>query len=250
VAGPLVAAGLLLLPGVGLREVFLLTAIPAVAVMVVMAFGVREPDGLVATASRTAGAGSEGWGEAGAPFRRLVAGVALFSLGNSSDAFLLLRLGDKGLGPGRVALLWAGLHVVKMAATWWGGRLSDRWGRRRPVLAGWILYAAVYLGFGYVGSTTAFIALFLVYGVYYGLTEPVERAWVAGLAPAGSRGAAFGWYHGAIGLTALPASLIFGAIYATVGPGPAFTLGALMAVAAAVVVWGVPDHRADERAAA
>ena len=98
-------------------------------------------------------------------------------------------------------------------------------------------------------STVAFIALFLVYGIYYGLTEPVERAWVAGLAPAGSRGSAFGWYHGATGLAALPASLVFGAIYATAGPGPAFALGAVLAGAAAVVVWGVPEQLAEQRAA-
>lgn len=250
VAGPLVAAGLLLAPGVGLREVFLLTAIPAVAVMVVLVFGVREPDGPVSAGPRAGWPGTGRWGGEGAPLRRLVAGVALFSLGNSSDAFLLLRLGDRGLAPGRVALLWAGLHVVKMVATWWGGRLSDRWGRRRLVLAGWVLYAAVYLGFGFATSTAAFIALFLVYGLYYGLTEPVERAWVAGLAPTGSRGSAFGWYHGATGLTALPASLAFGAVYATAGPGVAFTLGAVLAGAAAVFVWGVPEHLPDEGAVA
>ena len=118
--------------------------------------------------------------------------------------------------------------------------VSDRLGRRNLIILGWMLYAGIYLGFGLTSSTAALVALFLGYGVYFGLTEPVERAWVASLAPQESRGSAFGFYHGAIGLTALPASLMFGVIYATAGPAAAFGVGAALALVATALLLRVP----------
>ena len=113
---------------------------------------------------------------------------------------------------------------------------SDRIGRRRLVLTGWLVYAVVY-------DTGVLVALFLGYGLYFGLTEPVERAWVASLAPNHARGGAFGLYHGAIGLTALPASLLFGVIYAVAGPGAAFGTVAALTLAAAAILVGVPGEK-------
>lgn len=134
-----------------------------------------------------------------------------------------------------------GMTLVKMAANLHGGQFSDRVGRRNLVATGWIVYAAIYLGFGLTASAPALVALFPSYGIYFGLTKPVERAWIAGLAPEQARGGAFGFYHGAIRLTALPASILFGVIYAAAGPGAAFGTGAALALVATALLLRVPQ---------
>jgi MFS family permease len=121
--------------------------------------------------------------------------------------------------------------------------LSDRIGRRVLLLAGWLVYAAVYCAFALVDSSTALIAVFLAYGIYFGLTEPVERAWVGDLAPAHVRGTAFGLYNGAVGLAALPASLLFGALWQMFGFAAAFLTGAGLAVVASAILCLVGQPR-------
>jgi len=239
VVGPLLAAALLLLPGMTLRRVFLLAALPAAAVVAVLVLAVREAPGDGGPAPDTGGF-LGGAAALGPGFRRLLTAVLVFTLGNSTDAFLLLRFTEEGLGPGSIALLWAAHHVVKMVSSSVGGRLSDRVGTRTPITAGWVLYAAVYLGFAVTSSLPALVGIFLLYGVYFGLTEPVEKAWVSTLAPPALRGTAFGLYHGAIGIAALPASLGFGALYAAFGPGAAFGTGAALAAVATLLLRRVP----------
>ena len=241
VAGPLVAAGLLLVPAMTLRGVFLLAAIPAVLVMIVLVVAVREPARLGERRATTRTSLASDWSAMGGDFRRLLLALLVFTLGNSTDAFLLLRLSEAGLAAGSIALLWAGHHVVKMAATYLGGRLSDRTGRRRLIVAGWVVYGAVYVAFAAVSSRAGLIVVFLAYGLYFGLTEPVERAWVAGLTVEQLRGSAFGFYHGTIGIAALPASLVFAGIYAAVGPAAAFATGAALAGMAIVLLLRVPE---------
>jgi MFS family permease len=160
----------------------------------------------------------------------------LFSLGNASDAFLLLRLSDLGVATFWIPFLWSALHVVKVASSLAGGALSDRLGRRSLIATGWLIYALVYAGFGLVDSPPMVIAIFLSYGLYFGLTEGVEKAWVADLAPAERRGTAFGIYNAALGVGSLAASLIFGLIWTRVSPQAAFLTGAALAVAAAALV--------------
>ncbi len=225
VVGPLIAAGLLGL-GLATRQVFLLAAVPAVVVVALLVLGIRE------VSREVPGTGRPWWRDLVAlppSFRAAAVAFGVFTLGNSTDAFLLLRLGEVGLAPGEVALAWAGLHGVKMVAAWLGGGLSDRIGRRPVVLAGWAWYAACYAGFAVLVHPVAFVAAFLAYGVYHGLTEPVEKAWVAEMAPAELRGAAFGVYHAVVGLAALPASLLTGLLWRTIGPGAARGLGAGLA---------------------
>ena len=114
--------------------------------------------------------------------------IFLFSLGNASDAFLLLRLSDLGVAAFWIPLLWSALHVVKVGSSLAGGAMSDRFGRRRLIAAGWLLYALVYAGFGVFDSRAVVVAIFLSYGLYFGLTEGVEKAWVADMAPAALTG--------------------------------------------------------------
>jgi MFS family permease len=117
-----------------------------------------------------------------------------------------------------------------------GGLVSDRLGRRGVIVAGWLVYAAVYGGFAVATSLPALLALFFVYGLYYGLTEGVEKAVVADLAPADARGRAFGLYHAAIGIAALVASLLFGAIWKLVSAPAAFGVGAALALLASLLL--------------
>jgi MFS family permease len=123
------------------------------------------------------------------PLVALLAAVTLFTLGNSADVFLLLRATDLGVPVAQVPLLWALLHVVKSASSTPGGALSDRVGRRPLIAAGWLVYAAVYLGFAAAGAAWHAWALFAVYGLVFGLVEGAEKALVADLAPAARRGA-------------------------------------------------------------
>ena len=235
VAGPLVAAGLLAL-GLPLRTVFLLAIVPSVLVVAVILSAVKEP---AATPPRPRGQASAAGGAAaplGPEVRRLLLALGLFTLGNSTDAFLLLRLSEAGLAPGSVALVWAAHGVVKMVSTAWGGRLSDAWPRQKLIAAGWFFYAGIYLAFAMLSSLPALVAVFLAYGIYFGLTEPAEKALVSQLVPASRRGIAFGFYHGTMGLAALPASLLFGAIWSWHSAAAAFSCGAALAAAAALLL--------------
>jgi MFS family permease len=172
--------------------------------------------------------------------------LAIFALGNSTDAYLLLRLSGIGVPVAVIPLLWALLHVVKASASVAGGLLADRWGRRPVITAGWIVYGAVYTGFAIASGLPAVVTLFLVYGVFFGLTEGVEKALVADLTPSHLRGTAFGLYNGVTGFGTLAASLIFGGIWEVFGPGPAFTTGAALALAAAALLWIMVTPPRDE----
>jgi MFS family permease len=179
----------------------------------------------------------------GSTFYRYVGVVLLFSLGNSTDAFLLLRLNEAGIGATWIPLIWAALHVVKAAASPFGGRLSDRVSRKAVIISGWAIYAGVYAAFALALSLPALVAVFLVYGLYYGLTEGVEKAVVADLVPESSRGLAFGVYSAVIGIGALFASLLFGGVWKFAGAPTAFMIGALLALASAVLLASVPLPR-------
>jgi MFS family permease len=124
-----------------------------------------------------------------------------------------------------------------------GGIASDRWGRKGVIVTGWIIYALTYAGFAIADSTWQVWALFMIYGLYFGLTEGAEKALIADLAPAHLRGSAFGLYHLMIGVGALPASLLFGWVWQVHGDTAAFGLGATLAMAAALLLWLLPLPR-------
>lgn len=240
VVGPLVAALLLSVAGFSLEWVFLSAAVPAVIVMVVIFTAVKEPQR--PTDEPAEGTLKRGnWRELGGGFGVFLASLFLFALGNSTDFFILLLLSDAGIPAVWITVLWSLHHVVKMAAAYFGGILSDRFGRRRMILAGWILYGVIYLAFAFFTSQTALVVIFLAYGLYFGLVEPSEKAWVADLAPAHLRGTAMGFYHGTIGIAALPASLLFGALWYFFGAHIAFGVGAGLALGASALLLKVGD---------
>ncbi len=236
ILGPLLAAGLLLLFPGRLRLVFLLALIPAAAAVLVVWARVRE----VAPGSRPAG---EPRSDPATPpldrrFRAFLAIVVVFTLGNASDAFLLLRAADLGVATALVPLLWGALHVSKTAWNVVGGGLVDRIGARPVVVGGWLVYAATYAGFALATRPWHAWALFLAYGLFHGLAEPGEKALVAAMAPSAARARAFGAYHFAIGIAALPASVLFGMIWESWGAPAAFLIGACLALAAAAFLAG------------
>jgi len=145
----------------------------------------------------------------------------------------LLRARDCGIPVWQLPLLWAFLQGVKAAAGVPGGALADRIGRAQTIGMGWLVYCLAYVGFGFAATAAHIWAVFLVYGIFYGLTEGAERALVADLVPEQSRGKAFGFFHAAIGVAALPSSALFGLWWKLLGPRAAFFIGAGLALTAA-----------------
>jgi MFS family permease len=168
--------------------------------------------------------------------------LSLFTLGNSTDAFLLLRLTDVAGTVRYVPLMWAALHLVKATVSLVCGSWSDRVGRRVVIGAGWLVYAVVYAGFAVSATIPALVAWFLLYGVYYGFAEGAERALVADLAPAGRLGYAFGVYNAVTGLGAFAASLLFGVVWTTYGTTAAFGLGSVLAIVATTLLFAIIDR--------
>lgn len=163
--------------------------------------------------------------------------VVLFTLGNSSDLFLIFYAQSRfGLGLGWVISLWILLHLSKIVFSLPGGWLADRVGRKVTIIAGWFIYATVYIAMPFALHFWVICVLLFFYGVYYGMTEGAERALVADFVPARDRGAAYGWYHGAVGFATLPASLMFGVFWARFGPKQAFFIGAFLAASAVFVL--------------
>lgn len=244
VVGPLLSFALIYLiaanrnqPGVGdFKLIFLFASIPALAAVIVVLFFVREgkiprnDDESVHGKPRLSLRGFDG------NFKGFLLIVALFTLSNSSDAFLLLRAREAGVSVATIPLLWAALHASKVLSSLIGGDLSDRIGRKTLIASGWLLYAAVYLGFAFVTSVGVAWALFLIYGIYFGLAEGAEKALVADLVRPEQRGTAFGMYNLAFGITVFPASLLMGALWSWRGAMTAFVVSASIGTMATLLL--------------
>ena len=249
VVGPLLATGLIA-AHLSLRTVFWIAVIPG-ALATALVGAVRE-DARAPRVERGPTDGSPGPATAGTPpraapllgDRRLLSylGIlAVFSLGNSSDAFLLLRARSLGLSTAQIPILWATLNLSKVLWAYAGGNLADRVPRARLIAAGWVVFALVYGGLGAASASWHVWVLFVVYGIFYGLTEPVEKALIKDLVRAEQRGRAYGAYNFVVGLTALPAGLLAGLLWRAEGPGVALAVGAALAALAGVLllVWDV-----------
>ena len=232
VLGPLIAFALVQWRHVALRTVFWWAVLPGALAVATVLFGVKEVPRHAASHHQQTIRGNDQ--PLGNRFWAVLAVILVFTLGNSTDAFLLLRAQQLGVPIAFAPILWAFLHVVKSLSSTPGGVLSDRVGRKPLLVAGWVLYALVYFAFGRATEHWHAWALFGVYGVFFGLTEGTERALVTDLVPAARRGTAFGWYNLTIGLGALPASILFGALWDMSGSRVAFDFGATLALAAAL----------------
>ncbi|MBK9214330.1 MAG: MFS transporter [Chloracidobacterium sp.] len=169
-------------------------------------------------------------------FKRFLIVIALFTLSNSTDAFLLLRAADAGISPVVLPLLWMALHISKVVFSLVGGDLSDKVGRKTLIVGGWLVYAAVYAGFAFVSNAWQAWVLFIIYGAYFGMTEGVEKAFVADMVPDSQRGTAYGLYNLAFGITVFPASLLFGLVWTQLGPTTAFLTSASVSILAILLL--------------
>ena len=250
VVGPVLAT-LLLSGGLSLRSVFWIAALPGVLALVAVLF-VREPSEGDAPAPTTSGAKTAspaGVPTSGVPaptppsavrlpktLKTYCAILAVFSLGGSSDAFLVLRARDAGVDVRLLPLLWAFLNASKLVSSLFAGSLSDRVPRVRLIVLGWVVYALTYFGFAWANHAWHAWALFALYGTYYGLTEPVEKALVRDITAPAERSRAYGVYNFVVGAAALPAGLLTGALWQGFGSGVALGVGAALAAVAALAL--------------
>jgi MFS family permease len=243
VIGPLLGWALLLAFAHNYRTVFAVALVPGIITMLVLLAGVRErrPPAPTATPGRepaTLAAPPEARTANDRVFTRYLVVLVIFTLGNASDAFLLLHAQQTlGVADSAVLLLWSLHHVSKVVWSVVGGSLADRFGPRPAIVAGWFVYALTYALFAVAQSAWQAWALFLLYGLFFGLTEAPEKALVARLAPVRQRGSAFGAYHATIGFATLPASLLFGLLWQRFGVATAFFTGATLALIASVLLF-------------
>ena len=265
------------------RTIFLLASIPALGAVLVAAFAVREAraknggdrngqttrsaldetargavdvtmkDATAKESSASSAAPAQATPASrlslrgfGGEFKLFLVILALFTLSNSSDAFLILRAREAGISAGTIPLLWAALHACKVVSSLVGGDLSDRLGRKQLIVSGWLFYAAVYAGFAFVSSPAGAWALFLVYGIYFGLAEGAEKALVADLVRPEQRGTAYGLYNLAFSVTVWPASLLMGLLWNWRGATFAFLTSACVGALAALLLAATikPRHAA------
>lgn len=169
-------------------------------------------------------------------FKLFLLTVVVFTLGNSSDAFLILRAQERGLSTVSILLMVASFNLIYTLTSGPAGALSDRIGRRGLLIGGWAIYALIYGGFALARTGWHIALLYAFYGLYYAITEGTARALVADLVPAERRGTAYGVYNAAVGLAALPASFIAGLLWQTIAPAAPFIFGATLAFFAALSV--------------
>jgi MFS family permease len=241
--GPLLAALFLWLRPGDLRSLFSLSLLPGLGLLALLWFGLPksapaishfEPEPLTLTMKPF-----------DSRFRGFLAALVLFTLGNSSDAFLLVRAEQLEVPVVWLPVLWCVFHIVKSAGNWWLGGRVDRHGPRGLIVLGWSWYAAVYLLFAMATEAWHVWVLFLLYAVFYALTEPAEKTLVANLVGPERRGLAFGWFNFAIGIATLPASVLFGFLYDRWGSFAAFGTGAGLSLAASLLLLWVTRPHAD-----
>jgi MFS family permease len=239
VFGPILAT-VLLGNGFKIPDLFVFSIVPAV-LCIGMSLLLREPKD---TLNMVKGSGFS-WNFQKLPvnFQHYLLAVVVFSLGNSSNMFLLLRAQELGLPESQVPLAWAVISAIAMLFSTPLAALSDRFGRIRSIAAGWCAYGLFYLGLGFLsfGNSTALFGLFAFYGLFLAATEGVEKALVADLAPANLLGTAYGWFNLASGLMLLPASIIFGWLYENTGATAAFGFSSCCSLVATVLLaWVQP----------
>jgi MFS family permease len=237
--GPLLATGFLWVWPDQVRSLFFWTFLPGLLVLALLIFGLREPPAGKPSPTRP----RLTLQPFDRNFRLYLLSLVVFTLGNSSDLFLLERSKELGVPLLQLPLLWCVFHVAKSTGNLFLGRVVDRIGPRPLLFLGWLTYVGNYLAFAMATTAGESWLVFLTYALYYGLTEPAEKTLVADLAGSERKGLAYGWYNFAIGIATLPANLLFGALYHFWGAFTAFGLGAALAAVAVLLLLGVRGPR-------
>jgi MFS family permease len=235
ILGPLLA--MVLLQFLTLRQTFMASVIPGAIGVVMLAVLLRETNDERGRMNeeRKPSPGSS-FIPHRSSFYRAIAAISLFSLANSSDAFLLLQAHEAGVATSMLPMLWAAHHVIKSLFSTRAGALSDRVDRRWLLVSGWASYAVIYALFPFAHTLTSFVILFVLYAIPGTLSEGAERAWIADLVPAEARGKSFGVYYLANGLCVLAGTALFGLLYKPEAPRAAFFTGAALALCAVIAV--------------
>ncbi len=234
--GPLLGFGFLqLFPG-QFRGLYAIAFIPALMGVLVLAVRVKEPRRLTSQQHQQSSLPKFTFRGLSPSYRRYLLIVVLFGLGNSTDAFLLLRAQDAGFSENNLLLLYAAFNLVEVMLALTVGRLSDQIGRRPLLVLGYLVFALVYLGFATAQRAETILLLFMGYGLYETLTRGVQKALVVDLVHPDRRGAEIGTFHMLVGLSALPASLIAGFLYTQVSVAAPFYLSTGLAGVSALLL--------------
>lgn len=233
--GPLAAFGILAAYPENYRTVFWVSAIPGLITVILLIFFLkdRRKPGQTGQQRRLP---AFGFKQLNRRFLWFTLVSTLFAIANFSDAFLILRAQDVGMATSLIPLAYLTFNLVTSVFSMPVGMLSDRIGRRPVLIAGFLIFAAIYSGFAFVQSVVWIWVLFVVYGLYYAATEGIQKAYIADLVPEGQRGTAMGTFNAFTGLAALPASIIAGFLWQTVGPAAAFGVSGVLAVVAAALM--------------
>jgi MFS family permease len=213
--------------------IVLASILPAVLAVLVLALGVKE---VKVARKENSNLPSLSWKAFDKRFRAFLVVVIIFTLGNSSDSFIVLRGQDRGLNLLQIMGMLMTFNAVYSLLAGPLGSLSDRIGRRKLMLVGWTIYGLVYLGFALSHTGAQIWVLFGFYGIYYALTEGVAKALVADIVPQEQRGTAYGLFNAAIGISALPASLIAGILWQVINPAAPFVFGASLSILAGILL--------------
>jgi MFS family permease len=221
----------------------LLAVFPGLAAVAVMVWWVEERPRSAAKSSPALN-----WSEMNGRFWAFIAVLTVFTLGNSSDAFLMLRAQTVGFSTIEIFLVVAAFSLVIALTSTKGGTLSDTLGRHGLIIAGWLIYALIYLGFAFASARWHIWVLYAGYGLYYGAFLGASSALIADLVPEKLRGTAFGIFNAALGVAALPASLLAGLLWEWYGPSAPFLFGAALAILATLGLLMIPIGRSKVQA--
>ncbi|MDD3363560.1 MAG: MFS transporter [Syntrophomonas sp.] len=224
--GPLLAFWILSFFAGDYRQVFYWTAIPGALAILLIIVGIRDKAPKHKEESKTIKLGFKGMGHEFILFSMI---ATIFAIGNSSDAFLILRAKDVGLATALVPLAYFAFNITFSILSYPMGALSDKLGRRPLLIGGFFIFGLVYLGFAFASRTWHIWLLFIAYGIYSAATDGIQRAYIADLIPAGKRGMGMGTFNALVGLAALPASILAGYLWKIKGPVATFGFGSLMA---------------------
>lgn len=231
ILGPLIAFMLLwLLPG-DYRIIFLIAGIPAILAIFFIIFGIHEAGKNKSDLFR-----SFHFKDFSGKYYLFLLIVFVFTLGNSTDALLLVKANEVGISVAMIPLVYLITNAVSVVAAIPFGKLSDRIGKEKVLLGGYFIYAVVYYGFGVSTSTQALIALFALYGLYSASTDGVQKAFVCDLIDKNKKGTGLGIYNALLGITLLPASLIAGILYDKVNSSIPFYFGACTAITSMILM--------------